>query len=77
MAEVYDAIEKTMEYYGDTQQPLADFPFNFYLMTNIKRESTAEDIMETIELWMNNLPKDKWANWVVRFCSIIVWLFWK
>jgi hypothetical protein len=65
MAEMYDSVEKTMEYYGDHQRPLADFPFNFYLMTNIRRESSAHDIKNTIEMLMSNLPETKWANWVV------------
>jgi alpha-glucosidase len=65
MAEVYYSVEKTVEYYGDQKRPLADLPFNFYLMTNIRRESSAHDIKNTIELWMSNLPETKWANWVV------------
>jgi hypothetical protein len=69
IAEVFDSVEKTMEYYGGDKQPLADFPFNFYLMTNIGRESSAHDIKNTIEQWMSNLPESKWANWVVSFCT--------
>ncbi|XP_069688710.1 maltase 2-like isoform X2 [Periplaneta americana] len=65
MAEVYDSVEKTMQYYGDRHRPLADFPFNFYLMTNISRESSPYDIKNTIELWMSNMPETKWANWVL------------
>lgn len=65
MAEIYDSVEKTVEYYGDQQRPQADFPFNFYLMTNIQRDSSAHDIKNTIELWMSNLPETKWTNWVV------------
>jgi len=69
ITEMYDSVGKTMEYYGGHKHPLADFPFNFYLMTNIRRESSARDIKNTIELWMSNLPETKWANWIVS-CSI-------
>lgn len=67
MAEVFDSVEKTTEYYGGDKCHLADFPFNFYLTANIGRESSADDIKNTIELWMSNLPETKWANWVVSF----------
>jgi hypothetical protein len=65
MAEVYDSVEKTMEYYDGHKVPAADFPFNFYLMTNIRRESSAYDIKNTLEEWLNNLPEPQWANWIV------------
>jgi hypothetical protein len=67
MAEVYDSVEKTMEYYDDHKGPVADFPFNFYLMTNIRTESSAYDIKNTLEVWMSNLPETQWANWVVSY----------
>ena len=67
MAEVYDSVEKTMEYYDGHKVPAADFPFNFYLMTNIRRESSAYDINNTLELWKNSLPETQWANWIVSY----------
>jgi hypothetical protein len=67
-AEVFDSVEKTMEYYGGDKHPLADFHFNFHLTTNIGKESSPHDIRNTIEQWMSNLPDSKWANWVVSFC---------
>ena len=68
MAEVFDSVENTIGYYGGDKHPLADFPFNFYLTTNIGIESSAHDIRNTIDQWMSNLPDSKWANWVVSFC---------
>ena len=64
MAEVFDSVETTMEYYGGNKH----FPFNFYLTANIGGESSAHDIKNTIEQWMSNLQESKWANWVVSFC---------
>jgi hypothetical protein len=67
MAEVYDSVEETMEYYDGHKSPAEDFPFNFYLMTNIRRESSAYDIKNTLEAWKNNLPDTQWANWIVSY----------
>lgn len=68
MAEVFDSVQKTMQYYGGHKNPMADFPFNVYLTTNIGIDSSAHDIRNTIEQWMSNLPDSKWANWVVSLC---------
>ncbi|KAG8232637.1 hypothetical protein J437_LFUL012597, partial [Ladona fulva] len=65
MAEVYDSIEETMKYYGIASQPLADFPFNFLFITNVNATSTAQDIMNNINLWLKNMPKGMDANWVL------------
>jgi hypothetical protein len=68
IADVFESAEKTMEYNGGNKHRRADFPFNFYLKTNIGRESSAHDIKNTIEQWMSNLPDSKWTKWVVSFC---------
>uniref|UniRef100_A0A8C3T487 Amino acid transporter heavy chain SLC3A1 n=1 Tax=Chelydra serpentina TaxID=8475 RepID=A0A8C3T487_CHESE len=58
-----DNIEATMMYYGTSFIPESDFPFNVYLinMENLSGNS----IFETVSLWMKNMPKGKWPNWVV------------
>ncbi|XP_068082069.1 maltase 1-like [Anabrus simplex] len=63
MAEVYDSVENTMKFYGDEKHPLADFPFNFLLITQLNNHSTAEDVMETVNMWLSNVPPNKWSNW--------------
>jgi glycosidase len=72
MAEVYDSVEETKEYYDGHKGPKADFPFNFYLMTNIRRESSAYDIKNTLEAWKNNLPEMQWVNWIVSDSTRLV-----
>jgi hypothetical protein len=76
IADVSESAEKTTKYYGGDKHRRADFPFNFYLKTNIGRESSAHDIKNTIEQWMSNLPDSKWANWVVSFriTKFLTWL---
>ena len=42
-----------------------DFPFNFYL-TNLDPPVSALATQDLILDWMDNMPKGKAANWVVR-----------
>ncbi|KOX72590.1 putative maltase H [Melipona quadrifasciata] len=61
MLEVYSNVSDTMKYYHYG----ADFPFNFYTITNLTRTSTAEDIKNVIDSWYDNMPKGYTPNWVV------------
>uniref|UniRef100_A0A8D0EI63 Solute carrier family 3 member 1 n=1 Tax=Strix occidentalis caurina TaxID=311401 RepID=A0A8D0EI63_STROC len=56
-------IEATMIYYGTTFIQEADFPFNFNLI-NMKNLS-GNSIFEAVNLWMKNMPAEKWPNWAV------------
>ncbi|KAJ8359692.1 hypothetical protein SKAU_G00162170 [Synaphobranchus kaupii] len=60
----YEEIEKTMMYYGTEIVKESDFPFNFYLLDLPKRLSGG-GAFDLVNLWMTNMPKGKWANWVV------------
>ena len=60
------SVQGTMEYYE-----CADFPFNFFFIYFLPRgdEGTvvsASGVARSIELWLNNMPAGKTANWVVR-----------
>ena len=61
MIEAYANISDTMKYYHYG----ADFPFNFYTITNLTRTSTAADIKNIVDLWYTNMPEGGTANWVV------------
>ncbi|XP_063231495.1 maltase 2-like isoform X8 [Bacillus rossius redtenbacheri] len=65
MVEVYDTVPKTVEFYGNEDQPLADYPFNFVFIDEVKKESTADDVKAKIELYLKNVPQGKWPNWVM------------
>lgn len=60
----YEEIEKTMMYYGTNFVKEADFPFNFYLL-DLPDGLSGLRAKELVELWMSNMPKGKWPNWVV------------
>lgn len=65
MAEVYGTVKETMAYYGNYSQPLSHFPFNFLFITNLNNKSTAQDVYDTINLWLRNKPVGSWNNWVL------------
>lgn len=70
MVEVYEGdIEKLMKYYGTETDPLADFPFNFSLITNFsnRNEITGINLQASVEQWIGNMPKGMWPNWTVRY----------
>ncbi|KAK1128208.1 hypothetical protein K0M31_002679 [Melipona bicolor] len=58
--EVYANTSSTMKYYHYG----ADFPFNFDLITNLTRTSTAADIQHIVDSWYENMPEDSTPNWV-------------
>ena len=72
IAEVYDGdVREVMKYYGDSNESLADFPFNFYMITELPTRAhlSGHSLKETINLWMDNMPDGKWSNWVVSCYS--------
>lgn len=64
LVEAYASINYTMMYYSQ-QTPRAHMPFNFNFITYLKKTSSAVDIKNTINLWLDNMPPGQWANWVV------------
>ena len=68
MGEAYTTIQKTMEYYGNETAPIADFPFNFNLITYFSNRSdvTGANLKKAVDGWLDNMPPGKWPNWVVR-----------
>ncbi len=69
----YEEIDKTMRYYGTSYVTESDFPFNFYLLY-LPDDLSGDQAKRLVHLWMSNMPKGKWPNWVVSdqisFCSL-------
>ncbi|EFA02637.1 Maltase A1-like Protein [Tribolium castaneum] len=67
MTEAYSDINHTMLYYGsaDGSQLGAHFTFNFYLITDININSTAQDIANTVNKWLDAIPEIYTSNWVL------------
>ncbi|MBN3320190.1 SLC31 protein, partial [Atractosteus spatula] len=66
VTESYDEgeIDKSMMYYGTPLVKEADFPFNFYLI-DLPDNLSGNGAFKLVDLWMSNMPKGKWPNWVV------------
>ncbi|KAF3841886.1 hypothetical protein F7725_023837 [Dissostichus mawsoni] len=60
----YHEVEKTMMYYGTPQVKESDFPFNFYLL-DLPQNPSGMWVKHLVHLWMGNMPKGQWPNWVV------------
>ncbi|XP_066590163.1 uncharacterized protein [Prorops nasuta] len=60
MIEAYANISMTMKYY----EAGANFPFNFWLINTVDKNSKALDYLKLIDNWMANMPKGSTANWV-------------
>ncbi|KAG0719013.1 Maltase 1 [Chionoecetes opilio] len=67
MVEVYSEVQDVMKYYGNDSVPLADFPFNVFMLENLTNRSllSGYSLKDTISLWLNHMPKGKWPNWVL------------
>lgn len=68
MTEAYSPINKTMLYYGsqDGSRQGGHFTFNFNFITYLKNPNfTVDDIINAIDLWIDNMPKNHTSNWVV------------
>ncbi|MBN3284236.1 SLC31 protein, partial [Polyodon spathula] len=60
----YEEIGRTMMYYGTSFVEEANFPFNFYLL-DLSESLSGRACYDLVNLWMTNMPKGYWPNWVV------------
>uniref|UniRef100_A0A8D9EXA1 alpha-glucosidase n=1 Tax=Cacopsylla melanoneura TaxID=428564 RepID=A0A8D9EXA1_9HEMI len=60
--EAYATLNQTMQFY-DCGHDL--MPFNFFLITQLNTTSTAQQFVDVIETWINNMPEGGWPNWVL------------
>ncbi|XP_058058425.1 maltase 2-like [Anopheles bellator] len=72
MTEAYANITFTMRYYhegedghGQSVRRGSHMPFNFLLITDLERGSSAQDFVFTINKWLTYMPRDATANWVL------------
>ena len=66
MVEAYLPIDEQVKYYE-----VSDFPFNFKLIGMRPahlRPLSAQTVLNQIHKWIDNTPKGKLSNWVVRKC---------
>lgn len=60
-------IDKTMLYYGteDSSKLGAHFSVNYQLVKDLNSGSTARDFVDAINIWMDYMPVQYTANWIV------------
>ena len=64
MTEAYTEISLMMRYYGDGRRN-GSMPFNFIFLGELNGASTANDMRTVINKWIDNMPANTVANWVV------------
>lgn len=65
MTEAYTTLENMIRFYGTETTKGAQIPFNFELISNTNRASTAKEFEKRIMNWLNLVPAWANANWVV------------
>lgn len=65
MTEAYTSLPNMIRFYGDGKRNGSNIPFNFELISNVNKESTAKGYKERIDNWLNRVPQGGHANWVV------------
>lgn len=70
LVEAYANVNYTMMYYSQ-ETPRAHMPFNFNFILYLNKTSSAVDLKNAIHLWLDNMPRGQWANWVVSILSAV------
>ncbi|XP_031619924.1 maltase A1-like, partial [Contarinia nasturtii] len=65
MTEAYSDLNHIVRYYGNGQRNGSQIPFNFHLLPNVNRNSKAADYKKLIEEFLQAVPSDCEANWVL------------
>lgn len=67
VTEVYGDIQDVLKYYGteDGSELRAHVTFNFQLITKLNSNSTANQVANAVNEWLNQMPSNYIANWIV------------
>ncbi|XP_055532028.1 probable maltase [Wyeomyia smithii] len=65
LTEAYTSLDNIIRIYGSEQKEGSQVPFNFEVLSNTFKESTGEDFYNNIMRFMNALPSNRVANWVL------------
>jgi alpha-glucosidase len=76
MTEAYSSPQLIMKYFGEGPRLGAHMPFNFVLITDVNGGSTAFEIKQAVDKFLNFKPIDMPANWVVSICNYSKWYYW-
>ncbi|XP_055547246.1 probable maltase [Wyeomyia smithii] len=65
MVEAYTSLANIIRIYGNDQQEGAQVPFNFEVLSYTYKHSTGKDFYDNIKRFLNVLPSNRFANWVL------------
>jgi alpha-glucosidase len=65
MTESYSSPDVIKKYYGDATNNGSHLPFNFELISKLKKDSKANDIVKIIDDWYT-ITTGQITNWAVR-----------
>lgn len=65
MTEAYASLTDTMKWYGNETHAGSHMPFNFALIADLDKSSTAANFKTAVDSWMNAMPNETVANWVM------------
>lgn len=65
MTEAYTDLDNIIRFYGNGVRNGSHIPFNFELLIKSNNKSTALDFSNFIDSWLDRMPKDVYANWVL------------
>lgn len=66
MTDAIGTLDEVLDYYGNATNPGAHFSFNFILIFDVDRNSTAELFVDVIESWINiTTERQVSSNWLV------------
>ncbi|XP_073813071.1 maltase A1-like [Musca autumnalis] len=65
LTEAYTSFENIIRFYGDGKRNGSHVPFNFDFLSSVSNSSTAGNMVSHIKKWMDAMPKDVRANWVL------------
>lgn len=63
--ESYSQIDMLVKYFGNSTSPGAQIPFYFGLVQYNNNHYITEFLDKRISKWLNHLPENMVANWVV------------
>lgn len=66
ITDTYSELGTSKQYYGYSTKFGAQIPLNFNLI-NADKNNMIQSIDEKILLWLNDIPKNMVANWVVMY----------
>ncbi|XP_053690085.1 probable maltase [Sabethes cyaneus] len=65
LTEAYTSLNNIIRFYGSGEREGSHIPFNFEVLSNTFKESTGKDFYDNIMRFMQALPSNRFANWVL------------